>query len=556
MLPIPPEKIVARAGCSPAGCSWSTPRPGRIVDDDEIKGSWPPSSRTATGCTPVCCGCRPAGARARRRPTRIASCRRQQVFGYTEEELRVLLAPMAAHRRRGHRLDGHRHPEAVLSERPRLLFDYFIQLFAQVTNPPLDAIREEVVTSMAAVIGPEAEPARPDAARRAGRSLLPFPVLDNDDLAKLIAHQRRRQPARLRRRHDLRPLRRRTAAARRCARPSSDVGSEADEAIAAGARILVLSDRDSDADRAPIPSLLLTSAVHHHLVRHEGAHQGRAGRRIRRRPRGAPRRAAARLRRRRGQPVSGARVRRGPDRAGLLGDRHPGEGGPEHRLRPRQGRAQGDEQDGHLHRRLVPRRAGVRGLRHRPGRARRVLHRHRHPHRRQSASTSSPPTSAARHALAFPEPDARWSTAGWRSAASTSGAARASCTCSTRRPSTCCSTPRGRSRSHVFRRYTDAVDELSREGATLRGLFELRTGVRPPVPLDEVEPASEIVKRFVTGAMSLRVDLGRGARDAGHRDEQAGRQVQHRRGRRGRRPTARPGGGGRPSSRSRPAGSG
>ena len=77
-------------------------------------------------------------------------------------------------------------PIAVLSARPRLLFDYFSQLFAQVTNPPLDAIREELVTSLGGTIGPEQQPARADAPRRAGRSQLSFPILDNDQLAKLL----------------------------------------------------------------------------------------------------------------------------------------------------------------------------------------------------------------------------------------------------------------------------------------------------------------------------------------------------------------------------------
>jgi glutamate synthase (NADPH/NADH) large chain len=99
--------------------------------------------------------------------------RRQQIFGYTEEQLRVLLSPMANTGAEPIGSMGTDTPVAVLSDRPRLLFDYFSQLFAQVTNPPLDAIREELVTSLSSTIGPEAnllDPTRPRAARWCCRS--------------------------------------------------------------------------------------------------------------------------------------------------------------------------------------------------------------------------------------------------------------------------------------------------------------------------------------------------------------------------------------------------
>jgi glutamate synthase (NADPH/NADH) large chain len=115
----------------------------------------------------------------------LAVLRRQQLFGYTEEELRVLLTPMATAGAEGTGSMGSDTPEAVLSARPRMLFDYFTQLFAQVTNPPLDAIREAVVTSMESVIGPESNLLEPGPAS-CRQILLPFPVLDNDDVAKLV----------------------------------------------------------------------------------------------------------------------------------------------------------------------------------------------------------------------------------------------------------------------------------------------------------------------------------------------------------------------------------
>src|SRR5207342_1574580 len=110
---------------------------------------------------------------------------RQKIFGYTEEELRVLVTPMAASGAEGIGSMGTDTPEAVLSTRPRLIFDYFSQLFAQVTNPPLDAIREELVTSLAGTIGPEANLLRPGPTS-CRQVVLPFPVIDNDELAKIV----------------------------------------------------------------------------------------------------------------------------------------------------------------------------------------------------------------------------------------------------------------------------------------------------------------------------------------------------------------------------------
>ena len=100
--------------------------------------------------------------------------RRQQAFGYTHEDLRVLLAPMAAQGEEALGSMGTDTSLAVLSNRPRLLYDYFKQLFAQVTNPPLDAIREELVTSMGSTIGPEGNLLDPRPSR-AGRSRSPTP---------------------------------------------------------------------------------------------------------------------------------------------------------------------------------------------------------------------------------------------------------------------------------------------------------------------------------------------------------------------------------------------
>ncbi len=192
---------------------------------------------------------------------------RQQLFGYTEEELRVILAPMA--RSGGEPLGsmGSDTPVAVLSDRPRLIFDYFTQLFAQVTNPPLDAIREELVTSLASTTGPEHDLFHPGPAS-CRQVVLPYPVISGSDLAKIIhINDDGDLPGFAPYVVDGRYLVAGGGAALR--RRLAEIRAEVSAAIAGGARIIVLSDRPAgpDQDRAPIPSLLLTGAVHHHLIR-------------------------------------------------------------------------------------------------------------------------------------------------------------------------------------------------------------------------------------------------------------------------------------------------
>ena len=156
-------------------------------------------------------------------------------------------------------------PIAALSEKPRLLFDYFTQLFAQVTNPPLDAIREELVTSLYNTIGPEWNLLDPGPAS-CRRVVLPFPVLDNDELTKIVRINRDGDlPGYAT--HVARGLYDVHGGAEALADKLDELCAEVSEAIENGARTIVLSDRHSNAELAPIPSLLLTAAIHHHLVR-------------------------------------------------------------------------------------------------------------------------------------------------------------------------------------------------------------------------------------------------------------------------------------------------
>jgi glutamate synthase (NADPH/NADH) large chain len=156
-------------------------------------------------------------------------------------------------------------PIAALSEKPRLIFDYFSQLFAQVTNPPLDAIREELVTSLGTSMGPEHNLLDPGPSSCRQISLA-FPVIDNDELAKIIHVNADGDYPGLSA-HVIRGLFSIADGGDSLRDRLNEIKAEVSQAIKDGARIIVLSDRDGDAENAPIPSLLLTSAVHHHLIR-------------------------------------------------------------------------------------------------------------------------------------------------------------------------------------------------------------------------------------------------------------------------------------------------
>ena len=265
VLDIEPSRVIRKGRLQPGKMFLVDTSLGRIVDDEEIKTDlaaqhpyekWLTEGLTELSSLP---------AREHVVYSNDSVTRRQQMFGYTEEELKVILAPTARTGTEPLGSMGTDTPIAVLSDRSRLLFDYFQQLFAQVTNPPLDAIREEVVTAIGTSVGPEANllAPGPDSCRQL---VLPFPIIDNDDLAKIIhinddnthPHLAAVVISGLYRVAD-------GGAGLRSA--LDDVRFEVTEAIINGARIIVLSDRNSDEVFAPIPSLLLTSAVHHHLIR-------------------------------------------------------------------------------------------------------------------------------------------------------------------------------------------------------------------------------------------------------------------------------------------------
>ena len=262
VLDIPAEDVLVKERLHPGRIFLVDTAKGRIVDDEELKrelaSAHPYREWLDTHLVDI--DDLPEG-RAER-PDHETVFRRQQAFGYTQEDLRVLIGPMAVAGEEPIGSMGTDSALAVLSERPRLLFDYFTQLFAQVTNPPLDAIREEIVTSMASTIGPERNLLEPEP-ESCRQIQLKYPIIHNEHVAKL-RHLRADQPFRS---TTLSMLFDPDADGPGLERAMTDLCRQASEAVAAGYDILILSDRGVGPQAAPIPSLMATAGVHHHLVR-------------------------------------------------------------------------------------------------------------------------------------------------------------------------------------------------------------------------------------------------------------------------------------------------
>ncbi len=259
---VAPERVVRKGRLQPGRMFIVDTAQGRIIEDDEIKsqistlepwGQWVDDNEIHLEELPE---------REHIIHTEASIARRQRTFGYTHEEVRMIIAPMAQTGAEPLGAMGSDTPIAVLSERPRLLFDYFAQQFAQVTNPPLDSIREEIVTSMEVGLGPERNllTATPEHARQV---VIDFPVIDNDELAK-IRHLTADGRAST---QTIRGLYRVDDGVDALEKRLTAMCNEVDVALSMGVHFIVLSDRDSNSDLAPIPSLLMTSAVHHHLIR-------------------------------------------------------------------------------------------------------------------------------------------------------------------------------------------------------------------------------------------------------------------------------------------------
>ena len=271
VLDIPADEIVAKGRLQPGRMFLVDTAEQRIVSDEDLK-------RRITGEHPYTEWVRdwlvkltelPPPPRVIE-PDHETVLRRQEVFGYTAEDVRLVLNSMATTGTDPVGAMGNDQALAVLSERPQLLYSYFKQLFAQVTNPPIDAIREEIITATEMAIGPEGNLLEPNP-RSAHQLEMPSPVLSNEELEKIRAlstGDASGKPDGHGFRTITLPILFRVADGGAGLRKAIEqVRERASEAINEGHNIIILSDRGHNETEAPIPALLAVSAVHHHLVR-------------------------------------------------------------------------------------------------------------------------------------------------------------------------------------------------------------------------------------------------------------------------------------------------
>lgn len=244
---------------------------GRIVADAEIKnqiaheypyGEWLAQHYVELGQLPDA-SVEPATVQFADSQTLPPSLiQRQSAFGYTFEELRMLLAPMAKNGVEALGSMGTDTPLAVLSDRPKLLYDYFQQLFAQVTNPPIDSIREEIITSAITTLGSERNLLKPEP-ESCHLIELKTPILSDAEIAKLkqVSYGGFKSIT-------LPILFDPTQGVQGIEQTLDSVFAQVDQAIQTGVNIIILSDRDMDQNQAPVPALLAVSGLHHHLIRH------------------------------------------------------------------------------------------------------------------------------------------------------------------------------------------------------------------------------------------------------------------------------------------------
>ena len=497
VLDIAPEKIVRKGRLQPGKMFLVDTEAGRLISDDEIKSELAASKPWEEWLDAGRINLKQLPDREHIVHTPASVTRRQRTFGYTEEEVRILIAPMAKNGAEPLGAMGSDTPIAVLSERPRLLFDYFSQQFAQVTNPPLDSIREEVVTSMSLGLGPERN-LLTATAEHAKQVILDFPVIDNDELAK-IQHIDPTPGSTLT--TTIRGLYRVDKGPKAMEKRLAKMCAEVDEAIENGAQFIVLSDRDSNKDLAPIPSLLMLATVHHHLIRAEN-------------------------RMKVGIVVEAGDVREVHHVALLIGYGasaiNPYLAMETAEELVRSGYIENISSEKAVRNLIKALGKGVLKIMSKMGIS--VVGSYAGAQAFEALGLSQDfvdhyftgttsllggvgieviaTENAARHAAAYPEDGAvvvheRLATGGeyqWRregpphlfnpeTVFKLQHATRAR-------------------RYDIFRDYTKLVDDQAENLMTLRGLFKLKHGIRKPVPIDEVESISAIIKRFSTGAMS------------------------------------------------------
>jgi glutamate synthase (NADPH/NADH) large chain len=473
---------------------------GRIVEDEEIKRSLAEQHPYGDWLDAGALYLEDLPSRFPLTPQHASVVKHQRVFGWTNEDLKILVGPMARTGADPIGSMGSDTPIAVLSNRPRLLFDYFKQLFAQVTNPPLDAIREEMVTSMITRIGPEGNLLEPGPAA-AKRIVLPTPIISNEDLAKLlyIDDDGDKPDFKCFAVDGLYPV---DGGGDALAAAIDEACQKVSDKIAEGYRIIVLSDRHSSAELAPIPSLLLTAAVHHHLVREK-------------------------TRTKVGLVVEAGDAREVQHMALLIGfgaaaiNPYLAFETIEDMVRDGQlvGLTSRDAIRNYIKacttkgvlkimsKMGISTVASYRGAQifEAVGLSQDVIDRYftgassklggvgldviaEEVAKRHAFAYLDNPTEAAHRDL-WVGGEYQWRREGEYHVFNPETVFKLQHSTRSRR-------------YEIFKEYTKLVDDQSRNLATIRGLFKLEEGRRPPVPIDEVEPVSEIVKRFSTGAMS------------------------------------------------------
>jgi glutamate synthase (ferredoxin) len=262
VLPLAPQRILQKGRLQPGRMFLVDTEQGRIVPDEEIKQEIVTAHPYRQWLEANLVRLEDLPAALPPRKTETASLlQRQQCFGYTFEELRSVLAPMATSGVEAVGSMGNDTPLAVLSTMPQLLYAYFKQLFAQVTNPPIDSIREEIVTSTETTLGAERNLLHPEP-ESCRHVKLKTPILDNDELEKLRCLERPGLKA-----ETLPILFAASTGAKGLEGALDELFYRADAAIASGASLLILSDRGVGVDLAPIPALLAVAGLHHHLIR-------------------------------------------------------------------------------------------------------------------------------------------------------------------------------------------------------------------------------------------------------------------------------------------------
>ncbi|WP_353259159.1 glutamate synthase large subunit [Prochlorothrix hollandica] len=267
VLPVAPEDVVHKGRLEPGRMFLVNMDEGRIVADEEIKQriateqpyqDWLDQYLVSLDQLPDAVS---ADLGASPSVPELPLVQRQSAFGYTFEEVRLLLTPMAQTGVEAVGSMGTDTPLAVLSDRPKLLYDYFQQLFAQVTNPPIDSIREAIITSPITTIGSERNLLQPEP-ESCHLIELSSPILSNGELAKLKTLDAQGFKA-----ETLEILFEAKAGVTGLEATLETLFAQADAAIEAGVNLLILSDRGVTADRAAIPALLAVSGLHHHLIR-------------------------------------------------------------------------------------------------------------------------------------------------------------------------------------------------------------------------------------------------------------------------------------------------